>query len=78
MRSFPAPPTISAEAQSFINDSPVMERFDTSHEALVLMRQQIHADIAPTGRAVQKSLGVTVEESAINGIALDLVISGSV
>lgn len=73
MRSFPAPPTISAEAQSFINDSPVMERFDTSHEALVLIRQQIHADIAPTGRAVQKSLGVTVEESAINGIPVQWI-----
>lgn len=72
-RSLPAPSSISEVARRFIDEAVPLESINTEREALTAKRHELHSLYSPPGRDVQKSLGVIVEESKINGVTVKWV-----
>jgi epsilon-lactone hydrolase len=72
-RSFPAPSSISEVARRFIDEAVPLESINTGPESIKAKRHELHALYSPPGLDVQKSLGVTVEESEIDGVTVKWV-----
>jgi monoterpene epsilon-lactone hydrolase len=72
-RSFPAPSSISEVARRFIDEAMPLESINTGLKALKAKRHELHSLYSPPGRDVQKTLGVIVEESEIDGVTVKWV-----
>jgi monoterpene epsilon-lactone hydrolase len=77
-RNFPAPSSISEVARRFIDEAVPLESINTGLEAINAKRHELHALYSPPGLDVQKSLGVTVEESEIDGVTVKWVRPGMI
>jgi len=72
-RPHPPPKTISAEAQAFIEDAVLPEPRFIDPATIHAVRQAAHDFFAPLGAATAQACGVSVRQSELDGVRVEIV-----
>jgi acetyl esterase/lipase len=67
---------VSAEARRFLDEALPLATIDTGPAALAELRREIHAQVAPAGKALAARLGVQVTEGELAGVPVQWVKRG--